>query len=86
MHTKLIHLKTKIERGGRISFVLPNDFPEGDAELLIVVRTKTERKIKRLGDLLTSEFFGIWKDREDISDSASYARELRERAWQRSLH
>ena len=77
MHTKLIHLKTKIERGGRISFVLPNDFLEGDAELLIVVRTGTGGKIKRLGDLLSSEFFGMWKDREDISDSASYARETR---------
>ncbi len=86
MHTKLIHLKTKIERGGRISFVVPNDFPEGDAELLIVVRTGTARKIRHLGDLLTSEFFGMWKDREDISDSASYARELREKAWQRSPH
>ncbi len=36
-----------------------------------------------LGELLESEFFGMWKDREDISDSATYARHLREIAWRR---
>jgi hypothetical protein len=37
-----------------------------------------------LGELLESEFFGMWKDREDITDSAAYARHLRETAWRRS--
>ncbi len=36
-----------------------------------------------LGDLLHSEFFGIWKDREDIDDSVEFARALRDSAWRR---
>jgi len=33
--------------------------------------------------LLHSELIGLWKDREDIKNSASYARQLREQAQRR---
>jgi len=35
-----------------------------------------------LGDLAGSEFAGIWGDRADIADSVSFARRLRDEAWQ----
>ena len=34
-------------------------------------------------DLLQSELVGLWADREDIGDSLSFARQLRQRAEQR---
>jgi hypothetical protein len=34
-------------------------------------------------DLLESGLVGMWKDRDDIKDSAAYARELREQAQRR---
>ncbi|HEV8716966.1 MAG TPA: hypothetical protein VGX03_29620 [Candidatus Binatia bacterium] len=33
--------------------------------------------------LLKSEVVGLWQDREDIADSAAYARQLREEAQRR---
>ncbi|MFC1717890.1 hypothetical protein ACFL6S_29790 [Candidatus Poribacteria bacterium] len=33
--------------------------------------------------LLRSELVGLWKDREDIEDSADYARQLREQVQKR---
>jgi len=36
-----------------------------------------------VGELRESELIGMWRDREDIEDSASYARKLREQAQRR---
>ena len=33
--------------------------------------------------MLHSELIGLWRDREDIEDSAAYARQLREQAQRR---
>ncbi len=38
----------------------------------LVPLNKTEKKINE-----TNELFGIWKDRDDLEDVASYVRELR---------
>jgi hypothetical protein len=40
--------------------------------------------IPTLGDLRTSRFFGMWRDRTDLPDSPVLARMLREQAWKRS--
>ena len=34
-------------------------------------------------DWKADPFFGIWCDRQDITDSAAYSRELRRTAWNR---
>ncbi|NLF98065.1 MAG: hypothetical protein GX569_15135 [Candidatus Riflebacteria bacterium] len=34
-------------------------------------------------ELLNSGLVGIWKDRTDIKDNVEFARELREKAWER---
>ena len=37
-----------------------------------------------LGDLITSELFGIWRDRPELEDTLNYAREIRASAQRRS--
>ncbi|MEW6206884.1 MAG: hypothetical protein AB1631_00850 [Acidobacteriota bacterium] len=32
-------------------------------------------------DLKTEEFFGMWRDREDMQDSAAWVRNVREKHW-----
>lgn len=34
-------------------------------------------------DLINEEFVGMWRDREDMSDSAAWVRNVRERHWGR---
>jgi hypothetical protein len=36
-----------------------------------------------LGALYNSEFFGMWRDREDLPDSSILAREWRDKAWRK---
>jgi len=35
------------------------------------------------GDILDTEFFGMWRERGDLPDSLILARSLREQAWRR---
>lgn len=35
------------------------------------------------GDVLDTEFFGMWRERGDLPDSSVLARSLREQAWSR---
>jgi len=41
-----------------------------------------KKRIKR-GKLEDEPFFGMWKRREDMRDSAQWVRELRQREWSR---
>jgi hypothetical protein len=43
----------------------------------------TSKRCLTASQLLRSELVGMWKDREDIEDSADYARKLREQAQRR---
>lgn len=53
----------------------------------VIVLTETSETIKpaRLTakQLLESGLVGLWRDRQDIADSATYARQLREEAQRR---
>lgn len=69
------------DRGVRI--VLPNDVPIGPVEIVVVVASRSG-SAQTLGDLARSPFFGMWRDRDDIGDSADFARRLRVEAWSRS--
>jgi hypothetical protein len=46
------------------------------------VTTTSQQRIT-VGDLRRSGLLGLWQDRDDIEDSAVYARRLREQAQQR---
>ncbi len=54
--------------------------------LTIETSTTVSPQIRTVQDLLDSDLVGIWADREDIEDSRSFARRLREAAQTRSAH
>jgi len=56
---------------------------QGIRERLLARHHKLERPRLTARQLLNSELIGLWKDRTDITDSASYARQLREQAQKR---
>ena len=51
--------------------------------LLLFTSEKSKRPRLTAKQLLDSGLIGLWQDRQDISDSVSFARELREKAQQR---
>ncbi len=81
---RTINLATDIPSSRELRILLPPDVPTGPAELVVVVVASRERSTRTLGDLVRSEFFGMWRDRADIGDSAEYARQLRAEAWRRA--
>ena len=80
---RTINLATDIPSSRELRIMLPPDVPTGPAELVVVVASR-QRPTRTLGDLVRSEFFGMWRDRTDIADSAKYARQLRTDAWRRA--
>lgn len=81
---KTVSWNAQIPTNRELHITLPSDFPAGPAELVLVVSSQTPSNAKTLGDFLDSEFFGMWKDRTDITDSAAFARQLRDEGWKRS--
>lgn len=67
---------------GQIRFEDNLELPEG-AQVIVVLVDESQKKTPTLGDLLDSPLVGMWADREDITDSAEYARRLREQAQRR---
>ena len=54
-------------------------------EMIFLLESSTASKQFHLTarELLHSSLIGLWEDRKDIDDSASYARQLREQAQRR---
>jgi hypothetical protein len=81
-----IAVRTKIPASRTIKLTLPRTVPTGEAELLVVVeghapltpQRATGERIRKSG------LFGMWRRREDIGDSAAFARSLRARAEKRN--
>jgi len=67
-----------------LQITLPPDVPMGPAEIVVVIASRINSKAHTLGDLLASEFFGMWRDRNDMGDSAEFASRLRAQAWARA--
>lgn len=69
-----IHLKgLPYKKGQRVEIILWSETPKSSARSVLTARR-----------LLASGLIGLWKDRDDIKDSAVYARQLREQAQRRS--
>ncbi len=81
---KTINLTVNVSPEREIHITLPRDVPLGLADIAVVIAPHTEPTHSTFGDLLNSEFFGMWRDRTDIGDSAEFAKRLREEAWSRS--
>lgn len=75
---RTLNLLTEVRSNREVRITLPGDIPLGLVEMVIVVAPQVSNGHSTLGDLLRSEFFGMWRDRTDISDSAEFARCLRD--------
>ncbi len=81
---KTVSLNTEIPANRELRITLPADVPVGPAEIVMVVSPSERPAIRTLADFAGSEFFGMWRDRSDIIDSALFARDLRSEGWKRS--
>jgi hypothetical protein len=81
---RTINLKTEVPPDREVQIKLPDDIPPGPAEMVVIVVSQVPNAGRTLGDLARSEFFGMWRDRTDIGDSAEFGRSLRREAWSRS--
>jgi hypothetical protein len=79
-----LRLETVVERDGEI-YLHDLPFRKGEKVQMTVRPVKAGQAKPPLTarHLLASGLVGMWKDREDIGDSAAYARQLREQAERR---
>jgi len=80
-----VRLQRVIEKDGEL---LLTDLPckKGQrVEVIVLQEPPTLPQLSRLTakQLLESDVIGLWQDREEITDSAVFARQLREEAQQR---
>jgi hypothetical protein len=83
---RLVKLKTTVTTERTVTLKVPEDIPTGPMEVIVVFAPpeSSPRAGSTLGDLRASEFFGMWRERDDIADSSDFARALREETWKRS--
>ena len=81
---RTVNINADITANRELHITLPADIPLGPAEIVVVVSSSTTSVASKLGDLLNSEFFGMWRDRTDIKDGSEFARDLRSQGWKRS--
>lgn len=82
---RTISLTTDVSPNREVRITLPSDVPLGPTEIVVVMVPRPSSAVAHtLGDLACSEFFGMWRDRTDIGDSAEFARRLRAEAWSRT--
>ncbi len=80
---RTVKIEADVSNDREVNITLPADVPLGPAEIVVIVRSRNGDQRHCLGQLAKSEFFGMWRDRTDIPDSAEYARRLREDSWKR---
>ena len=83
--SKTVTLTAEIPASRELRIKLPADVPTGSAEVVVTINSTKPLTSPTFGDLLKSEFFGMWRDRSDIEDSVAFARKLRSEGWNRSL-
>lgn len=81
---RTFNVTANVQPNHQVLFTLPSDVPTGLIEMVVVIDSQASPRSHTLGDLLHSEFIGMWRDREDIIDSAEFAFQLREEAWKRA--
>ena len=72
-------------QGGSIVFSEPLRLPEGTEVLVSIEPLTAEEQTTKLsysGEFASLPFFGMWADRQDMSDSTAWVRREREK-WQR---
>ena len=80
-----IHIRQIMEKDGEVQIKgLP--YKRGQTVEVVVSIQPTSPSRLTVGRFRKSGLIGLWRDRDDIDDSASYARQLREQAQQRGGH
>jgi len=82
--THTIRLDATISPDRHVEFILPDDFPVGEASVVLTVTPKDPRRKSTARDLLESDIVGMWADRTDIGDSDQFVRKFREEVWKRA--
>lgn len=68
-------------RDGQIQLKTDHPLPEGAQVIVVLVEDMSaEPRWLTARELAHSDIVGLWADREDIGDSAEYARKLRNNA------
>jgi hypothetical protein len=70
-------LKGHITAQHQLQVDLPTDLPPGAVEVIVLHSTLTPTLKRRSKRKAAHPAFGIWADRQDIADSASFAAQLR---------
>ena len=80
-----IRLQQTIQKKGELTLRnLPVEKGQQVEVLLLLMPTETDTRPRlTAGQLRQSELVGLWQDRKDITDSALYARQLREQVQRR---
>jgi hypothetical protein len=80
-----IRIKQTIQKKGELTICnLPVEKGQQVEVLLLFTHSKTPKRPRLTAQqLLNSDLIGLWKERQDIADSACYARQLREHAQRR---
>ena len=79
-----IRLHTVVEEDGAIAVTdLPCKKGQHVEIILLVEPEETVTPSLTARRLLNSSMIGLWKDREEVTDSISYARQLRDQAQHR---
>jgi hypothetical protein len=80
---KTVILNAEIPPSRELRISVPADVPTGSAEITIRVSRCESGGAATFGQLLNSQFFGIWRERPDAADSVEFARKLRSHGWKR---
>ena len=83
MMTLAVRTKTIVQPGGVVEIRSTELTPGASAEVIVLVDAPVSQRAMTAASLLESGLVGLWEDREDIVDSAEYARELRRQAEHR---
>ncbi|HRQ40375.1 MAG TPA: hypothetical protein PLD25_20880 [Chloroflexota bacterium] len=80
-----IHIQQTVQKRGELTIRnLPVEAGQQvEVLLLLTPSEKSQQPGMTARQLLHSGLIGLWKDRQDIPDSANYARQLREEAQRR---
>ena len=82
--TRTMRIRARIPADRKLELTFPEEIPVGDADVVVSVTPRNEVAGSTAKELLESDVFGMWAGRTDIEDSATFAREQRDRAWNRA--
>jgi len=66
---------------------LPPEAQKQVSDFIAFLQTRyqpSKRKTKKLPALPNDAFIGLWRDRDDMQDSAQWVREIRQQEWGKS--